>query len=260
MSEPASETAEFITAESELRILGRSIKLKLEVPTALSPPETLLPTLHTLASTIVGIASEDLAEAGRQISCKAGCAACCYQSVPLSVSEARAISTLVDGMPEPRQTEIRQRFADALARLRPTGILEKMDEARNLPEEDSNQVANQYLDLKVACPFLENNQCSIYEDRPLICREYVVISPAENCSRPVLGNIEQPKLPFRLTQVYQQFDPAREGPSSRRISLVMALEWTEQHSDDIEFRPGMEWLQRFYATLGGEDVPADNGE
>ena len=160
-------------------------------------------------------------------------------------------------MPEPRQTEIRQRFVDALARLEPSGILEKLDEARGLSEQVSIQVANQYLELKVPCPFLENSQCSIYEDRPLICREYVVISTAENCAHPVPGNIERLELPLRLTPVYQQFDPAREGPSSQRISLIMALEWTQQHIDDIEFRPGMEWLRRFFSTLGGEKAPAN---
>jgi Fe-S-cluster containining protein len=34
------------------------------------------------------------------------------------------------------------------------------------------------------CPFLEDESCSIHPDRPLVCREYLVTSPAELCAGP----------------------------------------------------------------------------
>ncbi len=250
MSGKTNETAGFVSAETRLNILGRSIRLKLQVPTTLSPPESVLPALHTLANTIVGFATEDYAGEGKPVSCKQGCDACCYQSVPVSASEARAISVLVENMPEPRRAQVLQRFSDAIDTLRPSGIFNKMDAAGGLSQEEFNKIAVEYYNQGVPCPFLENKSCSIYENRPLICREYAVTSPAENCAQPTLDNIEKINLPVRLAPLYREYDPAKKAPPGKRLPLVLALEWTAQHPDDIEYRSGTEWLRQFFSILG----------
>ncbi len=47
--------------------------------------------------------------------------------------------------------------------------------------------ARRYFHLGIACPFLEDESCSIHADRPISCREYLVTSPAVNCADPKPG-------------------------------------------------------------------------
>jgi Fe-S-cluster containining protein len=253
-----------VAADAEFQMMGRNIKIKLQVPTTLSPPESLLPTLHTLASKVSEFAFEDAKREGKPITCAAGCGACCRQCVPLSVSEARAITKVVDNMPEPRQSEVRQRFADALDVFRPTGILEKILNDHEMTEDEYGDIALDYFKMHVPCPFLENESCSIYEDRPLICREYIVISPPEYCSENSFEKIERIKLPTRFTPLFHEFDPNNERDDEARVPLrlpmVMALEWTEAHPDDIEYRPGTEWLRRFFSIMSGSEIPKPSSE
>ena len=39
------------------------------------------------------------------------------------------------------------------------------------------------------------------------------------------------------------------------IPLILALEWTEAHGEDIELRPGPEWLTAFFEDLSGTEIP-----
>jgi hypothetical protein len=42
----------------------------------------------------------------------------------------------------------------------------------------------EYFDAHVACVFLEDNRCTIYKQRPVVCRSHFSFSPAELCSPP----------------------------------------------------------------------------
>ena len=50
--------------------------------------------------------------------------------------------------------------------------------------EERTELAYEYFKHGIACPFLEDESCSIHPDRPMACREYLVSSPAENCRAP----------------------------------------------------------------------------
>ena len=84
-------------------------------------------------------------------------------------------------MPEPRRTEVRARFADAVAKIEAAGLLPEARAFDSLPDEQYLALHPRYFALQIACPFLEDESCSIYSQRPLVCREYLVTSPAEYC-------------------------------------------------------------------------------
>src|SRR5450631_141294 len=90
-----------------------------------TPIETWLPFLHLLANKSAESAAEGAARAGKRVSCKKGCGACCRQLVVISLVEARALARLVADMAEPRQGEVRRRFAAALRALRQGGVLDR---------------------------------------------------------------------------------------------------------------------------------------
>src|SRR4051794_39144962 len=96
-----------ITADIEMTVGEQPRHLRLTVPPGPTPIRDLLPIFHGLANIVVHVAEEKVAAAGQHISCKAGCGACCRQIVPISESEAHAIKSLVDDMPEPRRNIVR---------------------------------------------------------------------------------------------------------------------------------------------------------
>src|SRR5262249_22959818 len=121
---------------------------------------------------------------GQPISCKAGCAACCRHLVLVSDIEARALADLIENMPEPRRSTVRARFAVTQQRMEQAGLAEPADNPADLPPERLIKLAYDYFKTWIDCPFLENEQCSIYTDRPLACRKVLVTSPAEFCVDP----------------------------------------------------------------------------
>ena len=165
---------------------GERLPLDLSVPAGPVTVEALLPILRGLSSLFSDRATARAEAAGRPISCRAGCGACCRQLVALAPSEARAIARLVDAMPEPRRTVIRQRFDAALQRL--GDLIDRMPTGT---DEERTELSFEYFKLGIACPFLEDESCSIHPDRPMACREYLVSSPAENCRAPRPDNTDK---------------------------------------------------------------------
>jgi len=84
-------------------------------------------------------------------------------------------------MPESRQSRIRQRFADSQAALANAGLEESFSNIANLDMESRRAAGVKYFSLRLDCPFLEDQSCSIYSDRPLECREYLVTSDPKHC-------------------------------------------------------------------------------
>jgi len=90
--------------------------------------------------------------APESVSCKKGCSFCCYHEISASKAE-----------------------------------LESINKDLSSEEIEKFYFQSQYDDWKAieytkrACALLINNECSRYNDRPLICRVTHVSSPAENC-------------------------------------------------------------------------------
>ena len=246
---------EMMTASTELRIGGQRIALKLAVPTAEVPPETLLPSLQELSNRIVGGVEEKVARHGLAISCRKGCGACCRQHVPISPAEARLLSVIVDNMPEDARTTIRERFERAARRLEESGIKEQALNYHMLSEKQVQAMVHSYFRLGIPCPFLEDESCSIHPFRPLVCREYLVISPPDHCATLAEDQIKRLQFPVSIAATFAEQDGMVQQGENPYIPLILALEWTEAHGQDIELRPGPEWLTAFFEDLSGTEIP-----
>ena len=117
---------------------------------------------------------------GGRISCCKGCGACWIQLVPISEAEARRIAKLVESLPEPRRSQVKARFEDAAKRLAEAGLL-KASAAGTLVSRRLPRVRLGIFRQAIPCPFLEDEACSIYPDRPITCREFLVTTPAIYC-------------------------------------------------------------------------------
>jgi Fe-S-cluster containining protein len=79
------------------------------------------------------------------VPCKRGCSACCHVKVEMSQDEAEIIGDFLKITPKKLPKGIRMLSQSALGRA------------------------------DTPCPFLKNHECSIYEVRPIACRNYVVM-------------------------------------------------------------------------------------
>jgi hypothetical protein len=103
-----------------------------------------------------------------------------------------------------------------------------------------------YFALGIPCPFLEEESCSIHPDRPLVCREYLVTSPAELCSGPVQEGVTPVAVP-KFSLAARALQDERDG----WFPLALLTRWAKARPRGGMRRTGPEWIQRFLKNLGG---------
>ena len=227
------------------------LPLELAVPASPVEPQAILPALQKLVNEVVAVSVKELEGRNKTVSCKAGCGACCRQIVPISDIEAHAIAEVIERMPDERRAHVMERFADAERRLAATKPLDEMIDGINGPDRYEFAVA--YFKYGVACPFLEDESCSIYPDRPLICREYLVHTPVERCSKVGEGGIgvvpisRSSKALFRMSTIHDK-------PSETRVPLSLVPWWVARHPKNFKLTDGGEWIVRFVQSMEQADI------
>jgi Fe-S-cluster containining protein len=259
MADGEERSDESVTATVELSGRDWQLRTAMSVPRGPIRLRELLPLVQSFADGVAG-AAEKMAEAqGQEVSCKKGCGACCRQLVPMAEVEAGHIRDVVDRLPEPRRTEIRARFAAARRRLEEAGLLEKLLHPDGWSRGEELSVGMTYFRQGIACPFLEGEACSIYRDRPLACREYLVTSPAEHCARPTAETVTRARMPLKVWTAVAGFDAVPPGARFIRwVPLILAPEWAEAHPEELPPRPGPDLLRHLFGLITGKaPSPAD---
>lgn len=255
------DTEDCITGRVTLRIGTQPVDVEMTVPARPVKLHRMLPVFQQLADLFVDASAAVAAAEGRSVSCSAGCGACCRQAVPLSEAEVQHIAELVEGLPEPRRGEIRARFAAGAARIRATGWFEAMDAlvraARSTAPEAARQQLTElglrYFALGVACPFLEDESCSIHADRPIACREFLVSSPPEHCRAPASGAVRKIEMALKLSQPLKAISRAGRFGNDRFLTLIQALELAQDHPREAAEKTGPEWMADFFREVGSRE-------
>ena len=221
------------TATLRLKVGNLDIAHPITVPNAAVPATEVLPALQGLVNAVVGAATE----ADLTISCRKGCAACCRHLVPISRTEGEALLALVDAMPKERRKAVRARFASAEAQITAAGLAEPAGRG-------DQEMSLAYFALRLACPFLEDESCSIHPDRPLVCREHLVTSPAALCSGLAQEGVTPAPVP-KLSLAAQRL----QDEDGSWFALAMLMAWNRKPRPPARRRSGTEWVQRFLKNL-----------
>lgn len=246
-------TGPYITGKVELNVAGRRLGLEMTVPAGPARPAALLPLYRKTADAVVETAVQMAEANGEKISCAKGCGACCRQLVPISALEARRLGSLVQNLPGKRRAPIRERFAAARVKLEQAGLLEGLLEPRDASDEEIQALGHAYFAQGIACPFLEDESCSIHPERPVACREYLVTSPREHCAQPSANNISLVKMPVAVARALRKLEPRQPG-HARWVPLILAPEWADAHPDRAALRPGTELAGEFFGQLTGRKL------
>ena len=243
------------SATIEMNVAGRKLKMQISASTGPTRPVDLMPIFLALADAFAAMTVETVHEKGLKISCKSKCGACCRQLVPLSETEALHIGEVVQKMPEPRRSEIRARFASARQKLEEAGLLERLLNPQTISLDEFVPFALGYFRNAIACPFLEDESCSIYPDRPIVCREYLVTTPAENCRKLNPKNVNAVRIQANMRDAIGRLSSYDPAPRALRVPLILAPEWAEAHPDQSLPRPGTELVRDFFTYLGRQSGP-----
>lgn len=133
-----------------------------------------------------------LQEVGQLAACRKGCTHCCHIAVAINQGEAALIGRktgIKPAKPANRILEQREQFADAIP-----------------------------LGYEHPCPFLKDNQCSIYEVRPLACRVHFNMDIDAELCRLDLGNNPLPL--YRTTELDMLGLQAVRGGNPLRVVIA----------------------------------------
>ena len=198
---------------------------------AADPAGALRTVLGILKLLVFGRAQQtidEVTENAPKLGCKMGCAYCCYQNVEVTIPEAILVAAHLIDAADPRRAKVLE-----TAR----GFKGKSDAPR--------------LRAGTACPLLVDEKCSVYDDRPLMCRS-VFAAESDQCRRSYLAAIEGREAPvefFAFAQYYMLGDQAGLRGILKDMRLQYDLVELSQAVAALIEDPGL--IERW---LGGETI------
>ena len=246
MADSSAESGH-LTANLRLAVGDMRIVHPVTVPKQAVAAAEIVPALQGIVNAVVASA-----EAGKTISCRKGCGACCRQLVPISRTEGEALLALVEAMPKDRRRSLSERFAAANEALTKAGLRDRLLDPGQRTGWTDRDLSTAYFALGIACPFLEEESCSVHADRPLVCREYLVTSPAALCAGATQEGVTPVPVPkTSLAARGLDEDRAEVDTSARWFPLALLLEWNKERPRRTPARrPGPEWIERFLKRMG----------
>ncbi len=248
LSVPVPDGTAALSGVVGLRVGDAMLSVAVTVPAGPVALDALLPVFHGLTDAVVERVERRAAAAGQRVSCHKGCGACCRQAASISPSEARGLARLVAALPPARRSVIEARFAAARAATAPVLAAALAD----TESAGTEKFGLAYLALGIACPFLEDESCSIYADRPMICREHLVSSPPVECRTPGSGRVDGIAGTLRVSKAFRAVDTAL---AQRGIMLLNeALEWAAANPDGVT-HAGPALVQTVFKQLDDDGAP-----
>ena len=225
------------------------LRASVSVPTGLIPISDIIPLMRSIGEQAHRLVIDNTSQTGSTISCQKGCAACCRMMIPLAPPEAFALASVVDALPSTQKEPLLERFQTAQRTLREAGLEEGLQRVAfaedQVTDEELEPLNRAYYALRMPCPFLEDEVCSIYEQRPSACRELLVTSPAELCQDLIRNPVNLIPPPLRIGTVLSKlWSDCHQGPV-RLIPLPYALDWANaRESRNTRTWAGPELLSR----------------
>jgi Fe-S-cluster containining protein len=227
-------------SETAIRIAftvnGKPLQVDTQVPDRRARLDELLPALRAIDDRLIAATVARHEAAGERISCQKGCAACCKrQPVPVSPPEAFALARLVDALPEPRRSAVRAAFATAVERLRAAGLYDAyMHRDTELTRDAVLAIVRRYMALALPCPFLVDDACSIYAERPFVCRQYLVTSAPALCEQPLDNPVRPVSMPLAFATAMLSVGEELAGRPQYTVPLVLALVYAAEHREELK--------------------------
>jgi len=247
-----------------LDVLGEPVDLVINVRNEQAGLADIVPPARAVSAKITDKVNETVQVNGATIPCGKGCSACCNYLVPLAIPEVFRLREEVFAMPLVRQLLIEEGCLSAARRIlgeRPPGSFGKLASsgAADSAAELVNTASSWYTDFKLTCPFLYKHICTIYEERPMACREYSVTGSSRACA----GGAGEPDgvyFPVRMSEVLGRLASELEATNVEALIMPLALMWADENPERGErMWPAPLMVERFVKIIG-EMLPKSSAE
>lgn len=219
--------------EVSLQTPSGAVTTAVGVPTSFVPITAILPLMRSLGEEAQALEQRRLLETGLTVSCQKGCAACCRMLVPISAPEAFALVNVIERSERDERTRLLARLELANQHLAKAGLLKQLialsESTHPVTDEAIEPLNRAYYALRMPCPFLDNEVCSIYEDRPAACRELAVTSPAIDCQDMTNAGIQAVPVAVRISTTLSLLWAELTGTAPRLIPLPLSVDWATRH-------------------------------
>jgi Fe-S-cluster containining protein len=138
--------------------------------------ESALDELGTVYQQFLARGDRYRADGRNPLLCRAGCSHCCRSGAVFAVTLAEAVqwSIAIEALPSPLRMRARQDATGLLERQRQ--VFAEDDGHSDTPGRRDEAVFSARVSrlnmTSPACPLLVDDLCSVYHDRPLLCRAY----------------------------------------------------------------------------------------
>lgn len=218
-------------------------------------PATLLDIAQvakSLSARIGRIVQGKVSESGFTIPCAPGCTACCRFLILLSTPEAiHLVEEVVMKMPMEQRKYIMQSCDEVGKR-----ILEQLPKhlapknTANVSGSEIRSISNWYSTLQQPCPFLRNDSCTIYAERPIVCRDWLVTGTASQCQVSTVDALMPVEMPIKLGDILRRVVGELEGATQKGIFLHDIFTWYEANRELRERRwPARTLIESFVEAI-----------
>lgn len=249
-----------LSGQVRLRVGRHTLDLEAQVPDAPVHLDEMLPLWRLLTDAMVAVGTSDAQDQGEKIRCTKGCGACCNQLVPITLPEAFALTAMMETWPEERRRTVTARFERIVSELVTSGWLARWnDMLENRPAHEKGehlQLGLDYFRLGQPCPFLEEQACSIYHERPLICRQFLALSDPVHCLAPSAETVRTVRLPFRPNNLLGSA-AVDTGYSAAFIPLTLMPAFMATHPARGTRQHGKLWAEHLFRAVSRKDLPPE---
>lgn len=222
----------------ELDIAGERVSFRIGVSEGQARLADIVPPARALSTKLVLAVLEKLRRDEELVPCCEGCSACCSYLTPLSVPEVFRLRQEILAMPTERGKKVFESCLDAAKK-----ILDNRPEDSGVNEltEENGQIqvsglGKWYAGLKQSCPFLSDGLCTVYEQRPIACREHMITGSASLCEAEWTDGSEVVRMPVSVLEALAQLTAELEQSSIEAVMLPLALPWACENIERDERR------------------------
>ena len=248
------------TINLDLDILDEHLHFRIGVGDERVALADIVPLAHRISARIADVVIARDRRQRSDIACRKGCSYCCQSHlVPLAVPEAFRLTEYIYSRPRDlRDSMLRMCLLaarDILNEEPPEFIVPRAETDLNDSSSFLSDLSKWYVGLGVSCPFLSENICTIYENRPSACRDHFVHGGGTSCADTDVV-IEPVKMPVPMVEVLGQLAGEFEDREVEAVILPLTPLWCEQNVE----RSGRRWSSRDMAERFVDIVKARASE
>ena len=218
--------------EIELDILGEPVHLRISAEQRQAKLADIVPMARKLSTRLSLLVLGKLRESGKHVPCCKGCSACCsYCLIPLSVPEAFRLTEEVMAMPaESGRAVMQSSLETARTMLAERPVEFDFNESAEMDcQAQISRLRRWCADIKLACPFLSEHLCTLYEQRPTACREHIVTGSPVKCEADAADEPQVVRMPVSILECLGQLTAELEQSEVEAVMLPLTLPWVQEN-------------------------------